>query len=240
MQLDAASVLPMYIQMAEKLKTQIARGQFQHGERIPSEGELCGVFGVSRNTVRRAIDLLVEEEILTRRQGKGTFVTVPVHFESYAEDGSFTSSCTSSGSIPGTVILTQDKIGCPPDIAKTLNLTGAECVYLKRLRLVDRVPAIVEEDYFPPEYGFLLHVDLTDKSLLEVLRNCRGEYSAELIYALGVQNADEGKAKLLRAPKGYPLLKIEQTVYVKGKPMYYNIQYVRSDIYRSAIYTSRG
>ena len=72
--LDKESAVPLYEQLKLSLSKKIEEHVLQEGERLPSEAELCAEFDVSRITVRRAVDELVEEGVLERRQGKGTFV----------------------------------------------------------------------------------------------------------------------------------------------------------------------
>ena len=73
-QLDTNNAVPLYEQLRVALRERLDSGVLDPGERLPSETELCQKYGVSRITVRRAVDELVEEGILERRQGKGTFV----------------------------------------------------------------------------------------------------------------------------------------------------------------------
>ena len=73
-QLDTNNAVPLYEQLRVALRERLDSGVLDPGERLPSEAELCRKYGVSRITVRRAVDELVEEGILERRQGKGTFV----------------------------------------------------------------------------------------------------------------------------------------------------------------------
>jgi GntR family transcriptional regulator len=72
--LDKSSAVPLYAQLAEKLKEKILKGEWKDGEKIPPELELMEKYGVSRATVRAAIDALVAEGFLVKRHGIGTFV----------------------------------------------------------------------------------------------------------------------------------------------------------------------
>jgi DNA-binding GntR family transcriptional regulator len=76
-QIDRSSFEPPYAQLARLLRERIAVGEYRPGDRLPSEAELCGVYRVSPMTVRRAVTLLVQEEVATTEQGRGTFVKPP-------------------------------------------------------------------------------------------------------------------------------------------------------------------
>jgi GntR family transcriptional regulator len=76
-QIDRSSFEPPYAQLARLLRERIARGEYRSGDRLPSEAELCGAYSVSPMTVRRAVTLLVQEEVATTEQGRGTFVKAP-------------------------------------------------------------------------------------------------------------------------------------------------------------------
>ena len=69
---------PLYVQLADAILQAVKEGEFKGGEKIPSEEELRKLYGLSRVTVRTAIDSLVSQGILVKKQGKGTFVTVPI------------------------------------------------------------------------------------------------------------------------------------------------------------------
>src|SRR6266566_4469877 len=75
--LDRRSSVPLYYQLQELLHQQIASGRFRVGDALPSEGELCRIFGVSRMVVRQALDVLEDDGEIIRQQGKGTFVAEP-------------------------------------------------------------------------------------------------------------------------------------------------------------------
>jgi GntR family transcriptional regulator len=75
--IDRSSFEPPYAQLARLLRERIARGEYRSGDRLPSEAELCGFYRVSPMTVRRAVTLLVQEEVATTEQGRGTFVKAP-------------------------------------------------------------------------------------------------------------------------------------------------------------------
>ncbi len=87
-------------QLHDELFEQIQSGKYQPGDRIPSEMQLSQMYDISRVTVRNAIQQLVDEKILVKRHGKGTFVKVAVHTEGVFTGGSFTDTCLRMNATP--------------------------------------------------------------------------------------------------------------------------------------------
>ena len=108
--LNPSSSTPLYKQVYTILKSRIANGELKPGDKIPTENELIQEYGVSRITIRAAISELVEDRVLERAQGKGTFVCKPK--DAYQADDShgFTQSCYLSGKIPKTTLLTLEYV----------------------------------------------------------------------------------------------------------------------------------
>ena len=104
------SIVPMYKQVLNILTEQIKNGELKHGDKLPSEAELMKQYGVSRITIRGAIAELVEEGILERSQGKGTFVATPKELYTAKDDFGFTRSCILSGKKPSTKLLSKEMI----------------------------------------------------------------------------------------------------------------------------------
>ena len=97
---DASS--PLYLQLMQKIKNSISTGELKTGSRIQPEQELCSLYGVSRITVRKAITELEKEGILEKKQGKGTFVTVPAIHRKLHAVNSFHDTCRMNGKKPST------------------------------------------------------------------------------------------------------------------------------------------
>ena len=91
--LDSRSATPLYQQLYDVLKTAIQEGVYKSGEQIPAEDRLREIYGISRVTVRKALEQLTEDGILVKRHGKGTFVSEVDYVENFESGGSFTESC---------------------------------------------------------------------------------------------------------------------------------------------------
>lgn len=157
--LDEGSSIPLYAQLRELLKGQIREGAFVPGERIPSEDKLNGMYGVSRITVRRALQELVEEGYLVKCPGKGTYVSeripgmsaqskVRAKFTQNNDVQSFTEACESNNQRAGAHLISIEEVD-GIDEARDFFGFGSEGRLLRvlRIRTADRTPIMVEENY---------------------------------------------------------------------------------------------
>lgn len=175
--------MPRYYQLKEILDRRIQSGEFQPGDQFPTDQALCREYGLSRGTVRRAVELLVEDGRLHREQGRGTFVSPlklsPVFFRlaDFAED------MRQRGREPATRLLRLRVIPADPAIAARLLIpSGEEVVEIVRLRLADGLPLAYERRYIAyrlcPQLleedleGESIHSLLIDKYDIPLLRAC--------------------------------------------------------------------
>ena len=137
-----------YVVVREHLLALIAQG-LKPGAPMPSERELCELFGVSRMTVRQAVDTLVVDGVLKRHQGKGTFVASP-KVDLQLRLTSFTEEMRRRGMIPGAVFLIAATAPASPVVAEALELDdGAPVHHLRRLLTADSTPMAIEENWIP-------------------------------------------------------------------------------------------
>lgn len=239
MELQAQSVTPLYQQLYDILCGEINRGVYQPGGQIPSEDALCKTYGVSRVTVRSALGRMVDDGILVKKHGKGTFVAGPVFVESTSANGSFTKSCLQMGSVPSTHLVSRRLAKAGKVTAKHLGIADGESVWcVKRLRMTDGVPVIVEVDYFPASFDFLPGADLETTPILDVLASGCGRTGRFFFDTFDVRFAAKEQAALLDCPLNTPLLGISQVVYDEQRaPLYCNEQFIRSDLYKYAAAT---
>jgi len=149
--LDRDSATALYLQIAADLASRIGREEgFQ--DRLPTEAELVARYGVSRITVRLALDHLTRRGLVVRRQGRGTFVA-PAHQGQADSIQGFTDILTAQGLQPETTLLAFGAAEASPEIAEALGLAGREALLLRRLyRLEDR-PVALAEVYYPPDFA---------------------------------------------------------------------------------------
>src|SRR6266487_2085202 len=148
--LERSNPLPLYYQLKEVLRQQIRSGHLAPHTAIPSEPELVASYHVSRATVRQAITELVNEGLLYRQHGKGTFVCEPRVQQTLSELTSLTDELKRRGKRPGGLLLTYELVRGTRALRSLLQLTDEEqMLRLERLRTADTIPIAYEVDYLP-------------------------------------------------------------------------------------------
>ena len=234
--LDSNSMSPLYQQLHDIILRKIQEEEYKVGDKIPSEEQIMDIYGVSRVTVRNAIKLLVEENVLVKKHGKGTFVAMPVYVETMSAGGSFTESGLQMKKVPTTKIISIERKPARKRISEYLGVSeGTEIIRLKRIRLLDGEPAIFETDSFRTDCDFLEKIDLADTSLLNTLKN----YGLKPVYfdnIIEIALADDELSDSLNVEHEEPLVKINQTVLGENNEIiYFNEQFIKSDVYKVAI-----
>lgn len=170
LKLNMNSTITLFDQIETDLKEKIKNGTYQPGHKIPTEAELIEAYGVSRITIRRAIEDLTKEGILTKKQGKGTFVQEKKIIRKISHTISFTDACSLS-SMTASSYVTMRKVLQPGelDIPESDLFSGEPTVYIQRVRMADGVPVICENNYYPySRFAFLMNEGL-DGSLYQLL-----------------------------------------------------------------------
>lgn len=228
------SKLPFYHQLYEILRNGILRGEWKPGDMLPSESELIQQFQVSRITVRQALEALVNDGLIYRQRGRGTFVAHPTVEQGLSRIVSFTDDMRQRGFHPGTEVLSSGLMPAPPDIAEKLQVeSGEELACVERLRLADGEPMSIEESHLVHRYcpGVLQH-DYAQNPLREILDN---EYGIRWMRAKQVIRAIPATRKLahkLSIPAQATLLYIERVSYSQQNiPVEFLRLYHRGDRY---------
>ncbi len=170
--INRQSKLPLYDQIEQNFRELIVEGKLLPGEAVPSEWELSELFGVSRLTVRRALDNLSRQKWLNRRQGVGTFIAYPTVTSISPSKLSFTEQMRSIGRQPGSRLISLQVVPAKPEIANPLMLQEDDpVVEIARVRLADGEPILLETTYlsqvrFP---GLELATELAEGSLYQYL-----------------------------------------------------------------------
>ena len=212
---------PLYIEMADDIRSGIAEGKYSPGTRIPTEAELETVYGVSRITVRKALELLVNEGAITRRRKVGSFVSEKKMIRYLDKCMSFTQMCQRNGSVAGAKFLSAELVPVWPALARELELGKGEdrVLCVRRLRMCNKVPVTIEENYFSRAYSFLLSEDL-EGSLYEILAD-HGIKTGNSEKVLGICYAGKEEAELLNVSEGDALIQMQDLLYdVDGKPIF--------------------
>lgn len=210
---------PLYQQIKQLILRGLEQGDWKPGELIPSETELAGRFGVSQGTVRKAIDELSAENILVRRQGKGTFVAT--HHEPRAQFR-FLRLLPDSGEAehPRNHIVECRRTRATAEIAKLLEIRTGDSVVLIRRTLEFQGRSLVIDDIWLPGAIFK---GLTAERLAEysgpMYALFEQEFGTKMLRAderLRAVAADDVAAGLLGVPAGTPLLSVERVSYTYG------------------------
>lgn len=226
--LNAESASPLYRQLMQRLRGDIAAGVYPVHSRIPSEQELCDAYQVSRVTVRKALAELTREGLLRRMQGKGTFVCAPRIKSDLRNVTSFHDVCSMMGTVAGTKVLSAHVISADENTRQQLQLTGDRAVEIVRLRLSDGQPVMLETNVFPMTYEDLLGRDLTG-SLYGMLE-ARGVEAAKGVHEISLCYATTVQAKHLGVSAGMALLQLDQVIYDQhGAPLHTSHQVIRGD-----------
>lgn len=226
--LHADSASPLYRQLMQRIRADIASGVYPVHSRIPSEAELGDTYQVSRVTVRKALAELTREGLLRRMQGKGTYVCAPRLKSNLREITSFHEACLMMGCTPGTKVISAQSLPAEEDVRQSLSLTEEECVEVVRLRLADGEPVMLETNCFPSKYAYLLREKLAG-SLYHLLRK-RGVEAASGMHEISLCHATVQQAKLLDVEPGTALLQLNQVIFDQnGAPLHTSHQVIRGD-----------
>ncbi|MBQ2952999.1 MAG: GntR family transcriptional regulator [Clostridia bacterium] len=223
------SASPLYRQLMERLRDDIAGGVYPPHSRIPSETELCQTYRVSRVTVRKALAELTREGLLRRMQGKGTFVCAPRISQSLRDVISFHEACRLTGRTPGTRLISARMTTPDATVRADLGLSPeGQCVEITRLRTADGEPVMLETNCFGPGCSWLLDADL-DGSLYTLLE-ARGMLPTRGIHEISLCYATPAQARLLGVNAGDALLMLNQIIFNQnGSPLHTSCQVIRGD-----------
>jgi len=150
--LNLAGKVPIYHQLINQIRMQIKTGMLRPGEKMPPEEEICSMLGISRTTVRQAMNQLVEQGLLTRYRGKGTFVSMQKFSRSFGHLYNFSSDMNAMGAVPSSRVLKQEVIDVEGTfIQEQLELPRGQTrvFYLKRVRCADEEAILIEDTYIP-------------------------------------------------------------------------------------------
>lgn len=210
--------IPLYLQVQQTLRQMIDDGEFETGEQIPSERELSEMLGVSRMTVRRAVENLVHVGLLERQSTSGTFVRQPsvVRHVGSNYSISITQLLAEDGSQAGSQLLNFEFLRAPRKVAEYLQLQiGDPVVKIQRLRLVNNVPFCIETSHIPA--GIVPDLDSFDLqgdvSLYTILRQ---RYDIDLVRSSGtvkISRCLQDEADLLQLDEGDPVMFMTAVVY---------------------------
>jgi len=223
---------PRYVQLRRRLEESIESGLMAANEPLPAEREIAALTGLSRVTVRRAMQDLVDKGIIVQKQGSGSFVSdgTPKVEQSLSRLTSFTEDMTRRGLSSRIEWLGRGLFAPTPDEAIALALSSGEQVArLARLRMANDKPMAIERASLPSD--ILPDPDIVTTSLYEVLERA-GNRPERAIQKISAINLDRADADLLGVEPGVAGLRIERTSYLANRRV---VEFTRS-IYRGDAY----
>jgi GntR family transcriptional regulator len=218
-----------------KLSDLLRRRTFPPGSRLPGERELAARIGVSRSTLRKALDLLADDGQLDRSPQRGWFVPAQVVGEPPSTLQSFTEMARSRGLVPGAQILSQRERPATFEEASRLRIApAAKVLELKRLRTMDAVPVCVDVSVIVlSRVPKLAETDMTDRSLYDTIEELSEVRIARSSYTVRADASEEDLAGLLGISPGAPILIGEEITYATdGTPVITGTMSYRADAYR--------
>jgi GntR family transcriptional regulator len=237
--LDAGPV-PLWFQIAARLRSDVVAGKFAVGDRLPSEAELNAIYGVSRTTARSALDRLEQEGLITRRPGKGSIVLPPHVNQQLKTFAGFGDEMRSRGLRPSYDTRAIRHLPAPADVAERLKIKPREQVLtVDRVLLADDYPMATSVSWISPRVlkdRVPAMADLTNKSLyawIEAATGVRIVGGDEIVEAV---NASKDIAGRLKVRAGTATLVAHRLSRSKNQtPVEYVIIHYRADRYRFSI-----
>ena len=209
--------IPLHQQLSEVLHRDIQTGKYASGQKIPTEMELSQFYGVSRVTIRSALDSLVKEGLLVRMS------------RNISHDISFSEMCVQNGLVPGARTIKCVIEPANDDDLRELELTApAQVVVLERIRYANGIPVAIECHRLPERYLFLLEEDLNNASLQQSV-SARGITWHGFGKTIKMVYATYDVAKYLSVSLGYPLISIQALSFDTEGPAHRVTQLIVGD-----------
>ena len=217
---------PLYKQIADYIRQKVDDGEWSVGYQIPPEIRLCEQFTVSRITVVKALERLVEEGLLVREQGKGTFVALPELSTESVELLSFTEEMKRKGKMPGNLVLSKSWTKPAIGIQQRLKLGSDEKVLaVRRLMMADDLPIGIQTSYLPEKlFPDLLKFVSDNVSLYSVLQEQYGTIITQAIETYRAVQLDDEEMELLEVEHIGTGFNVERLSFVGEMP----VEFVRS------------
>lgn len=202
------------------------------GDRLPTEDELIEEYGVSRITVRHALQNLAARKLIVTKRGIGSFVSTPTFSQPLTALTGFVEDMDVQGLRAHARVLLIEEITAPSRVREALELPlGAKVVHIERVRLAAGQPLSFDQTYLPCQLGRLIaQDDLENEPIFTLLETRHDTPLTEATYALQAHTADAPVAKALGVPQGSAIFRIERTSFTTGqKPVDYEVLNYRGD-----------
>ncbi len=227
---------PLYTRIQEYIAELVLTGKLQPEAKIQSEREFSDELGVSRMTVRKALTELVNDGLLERRHGSGTYVAKPkITYEAY-EMVNYTQAMLDRNLSISSQLIEFEEVVASRRLADTLHIEIGEPIFrVFMLRLANRVPVVLERVFFPrAQFPDLQEWDLEKSSLYDLLTSIYKTIPERISQTVEAVSATDVVARQLRVEEDAPLLMLTRVIYSKGceKPIVFAQDFLRSDYAR--------
>lgn len=232
--IERGSSQKLYVQLYDIMKAKMEDGEWIVGSQIPTEGDLCKSYEVSKATVRLAILELVRKGYLRRQQGKGTFVCKRVIPEGLAMHTSFKELMLDAGMTFSTKVLAKTVMMPDDDLDLKLNISAdRHVIFIKRLRSIENEPVLLQEAYIPYHVcPSLLEEDVENESLFDILEKKYKITLTKVKDYIEIAYLTDEEAALLGLAGGAPALVMEQQIYSGDAQVMFIRSIKRSDRFR--------
>jgi len=227
--------VPLYARIKDALRARIHDGTYASHSQMPSEHELCAIFGVSRITVRQALGDLQKEGLLFKLHGKGTFVSKPKAFQNVSSLQGFAEAMSSMGYEIVNQLRSFRTVRANRQVAERLHIDeGAPVTEIHRVRLLNRERVSLELTWLPEVLGQrLANADLVTRDIFLMLENDCGVPLGHAEIAIDAVLADDEIVDALRVEEGSPVLRIDRLTHdASGTPIDYEHLYFRGDAFQ--------
>ena len=241
-EISRSSTLPLHVQLQEVLRAQVLSGRWDPGHAIPSENELVAQYGVSRATVRQALAALVQDGLLYRRQGKGTFAARPKFGLPLDVLRGFAEELQLRGLAPVIQVLGILEAEAEPEAGRALRLTApGRAVLVERVISVEGEPLLWDRTYLPKALDVPLSAEVLAHRPLFELIEASGHPIAEAEQTIEAGLAGEYAAtRHLWVEAEAPVLAVRRTTYGEdGAPLEHAVAVYRADRYRYRVSLQR-
>jgi GntR family transcriptional regulator len=232
LKLERESPIPLYYQLKEIIKSEIASRGIEQGQAIPSERQMVEGFQISRPTVRQAITELVAEGLLIREKGRGTFAAKPKHDQWFLESlTSFSREMEQKGVEHSTKVTGMKVMNTDPTLISIFGEDCKETICLERVRYVEGQPVVAVTTYIPCHIApGLTNENFEAASLYDLIENKYGYQISHATRVVESINVDEEDIELLAVQPMAAVQLIRTTGYLAGNtPFEYSIARYRGD-----------
>jgi len=229
--LDRSGPIPLYFQIATRLEAAIRNGELPPGARIENELDLAMRLGLSRPTIRRAIQELVDKGLLVRRRGVGTQVVRGRSTRRMGLNGLY-EDLEHDDRHPATRLLLREVVPANEDTASLLGVSAGDPVlHLRRLRLSDGEPVALMENFLPRDFESITEAQLSERGLYQLMR-AQGATMKVARQTIGARRPTPEERKLLKMFQSDPVLTMDRVAYDNsGQPIEMGHHAYRPDLY---------